>query len=71
MKLLKSKNIKIGEIIRLHDVKFNHDRKCIVTYIDKDEIVLTYYDEEIKEMTCKVLTKEDLIFNDYELKLLS
>ncbi|HCU2610012.1 TPA: hypothetical protein OUK86_003604 [Clostridioides difficile] len=48
MKLLKSKNIKIGEIIRLHDVKFNHDRKCIVTYIDKDEIVLTYYDRRNK-----------------------
>lgn len=71
MKLLKSKNIKIGEIIRLHDVKFNHDRKCIVTYADEKELVLMYYDKEIEELIYKTLTKEDLIFNDYELKLLS
>lgn len=71
MELLKNKDIKVGENIRLHDVKFNCDRKCIVTYIDKNEIALTYYDEEIKEITCKVLTKEDLIFNDYKLELSS
>lgn len=60
-----------GEIVQLYETKFNCNRNCIVTYADEKELVLMYYDEEIEELTYKTLTKEDLIFNDYELKLLS
>lgn len=60
-----------GEIVQLYEIKFDCNRNCIVTYADEKELVLTYYDKEIEELIYKTLTKEDLIFNDYELKLLS
>ncbi|HBG1007106.1 hypothetical protein KWU03_09385 [Clostridioides difficile] len=59
------------EIVQLYETKFNCNRNCIVTYADEKELVLMYYDKKIEELIYKTLTKEDLIFNDYELKLLS
>ncbi|HBF7094569.1 TPA: hypothetical protein KOU56_003655 [Clostridioides difficile] len=60
-----------GEIIQLYETKFNCNRNCIATYADEKELVLMYYDKEVEELIYKTLTKEDLMFNDYELKLLS
>ncbi|HBF1392874.1 TPA: hypothetical protein KOO93_004096 [Clostridioides difficile] len=61
----------IGKAVQLYETKFDCNRNCIVTYADEKELVLMYYDKEIEELIYKTLTKEDLIFNDYELKLLS
>ncbi|HBE9006833.1 TPA: hypothetical protein KM852_002313 [Clostridioides difficile] len=60
-----------GENVQLCETKFSCNRNCIITYADEEELVLMYYDKEIEELIYKTLTKEDLMFNDYELKLLS
>lgn len=71
MEFLKLEEMKMGKVVQLHEMKFDCKRDCIITYADKNELVLMYYDKEIEELTCKVLTKEDLIFNDYKFELLS
>ncbi len=60
----------VGKAMKLYDIKFNLKTDCIITYIDKNEVVLMYHDEQINKITYKTLTKEDLRFSDYELELL-
>lgn len=61
----------VGKVAQLHETKFIRNRNCIITYVDENELVLVYYDKEIEELIYKTLTREDLMFNDYEIKLLS
>ncbi|MEL0869371.1 hypothetical protein VXB96_17515 [Clostridioides difficile] len=39
--------------------------------VEKNEILVMYYEKETEEIAYKTLTKEDLILDDYKLKLLS
>lgn len=71
MSLLRNENIDIGKAVQLYECSSRNKQNCIVTYADEKELVLMYYDKEIEELIYKTLTKEDLIFNDYKLKLLS
>lgn len=61
------KKCKIGESIKLKSRRFKFEKDCIVTSIRNNEINLTYYDNECKEIVNKVLTLEDVKYNDYEL----
>ncbi|KPI46375.1 hypothetical protein KW94_19895 [Clostridioides difficile] len=61
----------IGKSVQLYETKFDCNRNCIIIYADVRELILTYYDKEIEELIYKTLTKEDLMFNDYKIKLLS
>lgn len=38
--------------------------------VEKNEILVMYYEKEIEEIVYKILIKEDLIFDDYKFKLL-
>lgn len=60
----------VGKAMKLYDIKFNIKTDCIITYIDKNEVVLMYHDGQINEIIYKTLTKEDLMFSDYKLELL-
>ncbi|NMS91535.1 hypothetical protein HGQ85_16560 [Clostridioides difficile] len=61
----------IGTAVQLQDIRFDTKVDCIITKIEKNEILVMYYEKETEEITYKTLTKEDLMFNDYEIKLLS
>ncbi|MCC0638335.1 hypothetical protein [Clostridioides sp. ES-S-0001-02] len=61
----------IGKSVQLSETKFDCNRSCIIVYADERELVLMYYDKEIEELIYKTLIKEDLMFNDYKIKLLS
>lgn len=61
----------IGKLAQLQNKKFNIKNDCIIAKVETNEILVMYYEKEIEELIYKTLTKEDLIFNDYELKLLS
>ncbi|ENY8540163.1 hypothetical protein NQ830_18320 [Clostridioides difficile] len=61
----------IGTAVQLQDIRFDTKVDCIVTKVEKNEILVMYYEKETEEITYKTLTKEDLMFNDYEIKLLS
>ncbi|HCU2754858.1 TPA: hypothetical protein OUL50_002582 [Clostridioides difficile] len=61
----------IGTAVQLQDIRFDTKVDCIITKVEKNEILVMYYEKETEEITYKTLTKEDLMFNDYEIKLLS
>lgn len=71
LELMKIENIEVGKAVQLYERKFGYKRNCIITYVDKEEIILAYYDKNLSDITYKTISKEDLIFNDYKLKLLS
>lgn len=61
----------VSKAIQLQETRFNTSIDCIITKVEKNEILVMYYEKETEEITYKTLTKEDLMFNDYKLKLLS
>ncbi|MCC0704919.1 hypothetical protein IC213_17815 [Clostridioides sp. ES-S-0049-02] len=61
----------VSKAIQLQETRFNTSIDFIITKVEKNEILVMYYEKETEEITYKTLTKEDLMFNDYKLKLLS
>ncbi|HBH3652768.1 TPA: hypothetical protein KSK13_003428 [Clostridioides difficile] len=61
----------IGKAVQLQETRFNVITDCTITKIEKNEILVMYYEKETEEIVYKTLTKEDLTFDDYKLKLLS
>ncbi|MCC0654725.1 hypothetical protein [Clostridioides sp. ES-S-0001-03] len=61
----------LGKVVQLKNSRLNTKIDCIITEIKVNEVSVVYYEKEIEELIYKTLTEEDLIFNDYELKLLS
>lgn len=61
----------INKAVQLHDARFDTKVNCIITKVEKNEILVMYYEKETEEIAYKTLTKEDLILDDYKLKLLS
>lgn len=61
----------IGKAVQLQDIRFDTKVDCIITKVEKNEILVMYYEKETEEIAYKTLTKEDLTFDDYKLKLLS
>lgn len=61
----------IGTAVQLQDIRFDTKVDCIITKVEKNEILVMYYEKETEEIAYKTLTKEDLILDDYKLKLLS
>lgn len=61
----------IGSAVQLQDIRFDTKVDCIITKVEKNEILVMYYEKETEEIAYKMLTKEDLILDDYKLKLLS
>lgn len=61
----------IGKAVQLQETKFDTKTDCIITEVEKNEILVMYYEKETDEIAYKTLTKEDLILDDYKLKLLS
>ncbi|ENY8409248.1 hypothetical protein RYE50_17265 [Clostridioides difficile] len=61
----------IGSAVQLQDIRFDTKADCIITKVEKNEILVMYYEKETEEIAYKTLTKEDLILDDYKLKLLS
>ncbi|ENY8737975.1 TPA: hypothetical protein ACG3IZ_003559 [Clostridioides difficile] len=61
----------IGTAVQLQDIRFDTKVDCIITKVEKNEILVMYYEKETGEIAYKTLTKEDLILDDYKLKLLS
>ena len=60
----------IGSAVQLQDIRFDTKADCIITKVEKNEILVMYYEKETEEIAYKTLTKEDLILDDYKLKLL-
>ncbi|WP_227832594.1 hypothetical protein [Clostridioides sp. ZZV14-6387] len=61
----------IGKAVQLQETRFNAMMDCIIVKVEKNEILVMYYEKETEEIAYKTLTKEDLILDDYKLKLLS
>lgn len=61
----------LGKVVQLKNSRLNTKIDCIITEIKVNEVSVVYYEKEIEELIYKTLTEEDLMFNDYELKLLS
>ncbi|MCC0654649.1 hypothetical protein [Clostridioides sp. ES-S-0001-03] len=61
----------VSKAIQLQETRFNTSIDCIITKVGKNEILVMYYEKGTKEISYKTLTKEDLILDDYRLKLLS
>ncbi|MCC0764971.1 hypothetical protein IR151_18425 [Clostridioides sp. ES-S-0006-03] len=61
----------IGKAAQLQETRFNTTMDCIIAEVEKNEILVMYYEKEIEEIMYKTISKEDLIFNDYKFELLS
>ena len=71
MKISDFNKNQIGTAVQLLDLRFDTKVDCIITKVEKNEILVMYYEKETGEIAYKTLTKEDLILDDYKLKLLS
>ncbi|AKP44643.1 Uncharacterised protein [Clostridioides difficile] len=71
MKISDFNKNQIGTAVQLQDIRFGTKVDCIITKVEKNEILVMYYEKETEEIAYKTLTKEDLILDDYKLKLLS
>ncbi|EGT4047045.1 TPA: hypothetical protein KRA30_003047 [Clostridioides difficile] len=71
MKISDFNKNQIGTAVQLQYIRFDTKVDCIITKVEKNEILVMYYEKETGEIAYKTLTKEDLILDDYKLKLLS
>ncbi|CZR95873.1 hypothetical protein CDFC105_73153 [Clostridioides difficile] len=71
MKISDFNRKQVGKAVQLQDVRFSTKTDCIIVKVEANEILIMYYEKEIKEIIYKAISEEDLIFNDYKFKLLS
>ncbi|EGT3661388.1 hypothetical protein [Clostridioides difficile] len=63
-----TKMFNLNETYKMTSIRLNLEVKGVITHIDKNEIVLEYYDNELECITTKILTIDDIKYNDYNLK---
>ncbi|HCU2754855.1 TPA: hypothetical protein OUL50_002578 [Clostridioides difficile] len=63
-----TKIFNLNETYKMTSRRLNLEVKGVITHIDKNEIVLEYYDNELECITTKILTIDDIKYNDYNLK---
>ncbi|EGT4103590.1 hypothetical protein M1K27_15300 [Clostridioides difficile] len=63
-----TKMFSLNKTYKMTSIRLNLEVKGVITHIDKNEIVLEYYDNELECITTKILTIDDIKYNDYNLK---